>query len=125
MKTVQFSFEKLKVWQAAREIIGSVYKLTGSFPNIEKFGLGDQLRRSVVSIASNIAEGSGRSSIKEKIHFIEMSYGSLMEVYCQLQIAVDLGYISPNAFEALESKIDSISKMLTGLRSVFRKQLTF
>ena len=124
MKTVRFSFEKLEVWQEAREIIIPVYKLIGTFPATERYGLGDQLRRSVVSIASNIAEGSGRSSIKEKIHFIEIPYGSLMEVYCQLVLAVDLGYIKPESLTPIEPKIESIAKKLTGLRASFRKQLT-
>ena len=123
MKT-KFSFVNLEVWQNAREFVVAVYKVISSFPNTEKYGLGDQLRRAAVSIPSNIAEGSGRSSIKEKIHFIEISYGSLMEVYCQLQLAVDLGYIKPEALTTIESKIESIAKKLTGLRAAFRKQLT-
>ena len=124
MKTITFSFEKLEVWAAARELIVVVYKLVRMFPPEERYGLGDQLRRSVVSVASNIAEGSGRGSIKEKIHFIEISYGSLLEVYCQLQIALDLGYIRPEDLITIESKFESISKKLTGLRASFRKQLT-
>ncbi len=81
-----FSFDKLEAYTSSRRLVKDVYDLTGKFPNTEKYGLSDQLRRAVISIPSNIAEGSGRSSIKEKIHFIEIAYGSLMEVYCQLQL---------------------------------------
>ena len=81
-----FSFDKLEAYTSSRGLVKDVYDLTGKFPNTEKYGLSDQLRRAVISIPSNIAEGSGRSSIKEKIHFIEIAYGSLMEVYCQLQL---------------------------------------
>lgn len=89
------------------------------FPNEEKYALCSQLRRSLTSVVSNIAEGSGRSSFKEKIHFLEIAYGSLMESYCQLIIAADLEYIKMEEVETLKPLIDGISKMLIGLRFAY------
>ena len=93
MLETKFSFERLEVWQEARKLVVDAYNLVRKFPKEERYALGDQIRRAVVSIPSNIAEGSGRVSLKEKMHFVEIAYGSLMEVYCQLQIAVDLKFI--------------------------------
>ena len=75
---MDFSFERLAVWQKSRLLVKNIYAITNGFPEREKFGLTDQLRRAAVSISSNLAEGSGRISVKEKIHFCEISYGSLM-----------------------------------------------
>lgn len=94
-----------------------------NFPTCEKFALGDQLRRAVVSVPSNIAEGSGRSSTKEKIHFLEIAYGSLTETLCQLDLASDLGYISEEEFNNEKERINVIGKQLSGLRSSFQKQI--
>ena len=77
------------------------YQLIEKFPKVEKYALCDQLRRACVSVPSNIAEGSGRVSIKEKIHFISIAYGSLMEVYCQLQLAEELQYIHNNNLQEI------------------------
>ena len=85
-----FSFENLRVYQDARQLVVVVYRLSSKFPRTEAFALCQQLQRSIVSVPSNIAEGSGHRSVKEKIHFIEIAYGSLMEAYCQLEIASDL-----------------------------------
>ncbi len=114
MKT--YSFENLDVWKLSRELVVDIYKIQQSFPSIERFGLGNQLRRAAVSIPSNIAEGSSRHSVKEQIHFIDISTGSLMEVYCQLLLALDLNYISTVELECICMKIERIEKMLKGLR---------
>lgn len=79
-----FGFEKLQVWQKARELSVFVYKATKGFPSEEKFGLISQMRRSVVSISSNIAEGTGRHSYKDKARFTEISYGSALELLNQV-----------------------------------------
>ena len=76
----------------------------------------DQLRRAVISIPSNIAEGSGRTSAKDQAHFFEMAFGSLMEVNCQMDIACDLGYIEPIELNQIEELIRKIAAMLSGLR---------
>jgi len=123
MIETKFSFEKLAVWQEARKLVAECYSLVSKFPKEEKYALGDQIRRAVVSIASNIAEGSGRVSLKEKMHFIEIAYGSLMEVYCQLQIACDLKFIHETDLKSIESRFSLVSSMLTALRSAFQKRL--
>jgi four helix bundle protein len=124
MKESNFSFENLKVWQESRKLVSEIYRLVRKFPKEEKFALGDQIRRAVISVPSNIAEGSGRGSLKEQIHFIEIAYGSLMEVYCQLQVASDLSFIQEADLENIKPKVSSIANMLTGLRASLRKRLT-
>ncbi len=118
-----FSFEKLDVYRKARELVKDVYLLQQRFPKEERYELGDQIRRSVVSVTSNIAEGSGRDSYKEKIHFLEIAFGSLMETFSQLQNAQDLGYINVNEVENLRPKFEEVSKMISGLKSSFEKKL--
>ena len=117
-----FSFEKLSVYQRIRLFVKDVYLVQQSFPKEEKFALCDQIRRAAISITSNLAEGSGRDSYKEKIHFINIAYGSLMEVYSQLQLSVDLGYLDKEKYLLLRQDIISISKMLSGLRSSFQQK---
>ena len=117
--TPNFSFEKLHAYQVARLLVKSVYHITEDFPSFEKFGLSSQLQRAVVTIASNIAEGSGRKSIKEKIHFLEIAYGSLLEVYCQLQLAMDLCYICEAKFLELKTTIFELSRLIGGLNASF------
>ena len=94
----QFGFEKLKVWQNSRELIVSVYKITNDFPKEEKYCLADQIRRAVISVASNLAEGSSRISVKDQAHFTNLAYSCLMEVLNQLYISNDLNYISADIF---------------------------
>lgn len=113
---MEYSFEKLNAWKEARKLVVSVYKLLDSFPNFERYALCDQIRRAIVSVPSNLAEGTGRMSPKEKIHFIEISYGSLMEAYNQLIIASDLEYITKKSLDDLKPEIDSVARLLNGLR---------
>ena len=121
---MEFSFEKLNVFQEARVFVTKeVYLLMKKFPVEERYALCDQIRRSVSSIPSNIAEGTSRNSIKEKIHFLEIAYGSLMECFCQLTLACDLGYISPEHLEIARHRVETISKMLSGLKASYAKQL--
>ena len=100
-----------------------IYSLMDKFPKYETYALSDQLRRAVISVPSNIAEGSGRISTKEKIHFLEIAYGSLTETLCQLDIARDLAYISDEEFDNEKDKVNVIGKQLSGLRSSFQKQI--
>lgn len=115
----EFSFEKLIVWQESKQLVKMIYELTATYPNEERYGLTSQIRRAAISVPSNIAEGSGRLSSKEKIRFNEIAYGSLMEVYCQLSISVDLNYISKNQFESLSELFHSISIKLNALKRAF------
>ncbi len=115
----QFSFEKLNVYVVARKLVTGIYRLQKKFPVEEKYALGDQIRRSAVSIVSNIAEGSGRESFKEKVHFLEIAFGSLTESFSQLQIAEDLGYVSKDDIDELRPLFHDTAKMLSGLRNSF------
>ena len=103
-------FTDLVVWQRAMELVKQVYVLSKKFPADERYALTDQLRRAVVSIPSNIAEGSGRSSNADYAHFLSIARGSLYETMTQLRIAVDLGYI-PELSEDINSKIDEVGRM--------------
>jgi len=118
-----FSFENLKVYQLARYLVKDVYLLQNTFPKEERYALGDQVRRAASSITANLAEGSGRQSIKEKIHFIEISFGSMTEVFCELQTACDLNYIKTEQLDALRPQFTEVAKMLSGLRNSLQKQI--
>ena len=93
-----------------------LYALLKKFPREEQYALCDQLRRAVISVPSNIAEGSGRTSSKDQAHFFEMAFGSLMEVNCQIDIAHDLGYITKEEVERVEQRVKAIAALLSGLR---------
>ena len=111
-----FYYRKLLVYQNAMTLLTDIYNLTEKFPNNEMHGLTNQIQRAAVSIPSNIAEGMGRFSIKDRIRFIEISNGSLMEVMCQLEIAHSLGYITSEDLHVQETKIATIAKMILGLK---------
>ena len=123
MTGLVYSFENLNVWQEAKKLVVDVYHLLDNFPTFEKYALCDQIRRAIVSVPSNIAEGSGRKSLKEQIHFLEISYGSLMETYNQLLIAIDLNYITEQSVEVIKSRIDNVAKMINGLSVSYSKKL--
>ena len=114
-KTIMTTFRNLNVYIKSKELVKQIYSLLKKFPREEQYALSDQLRRAVISIPSNIAEGSGRNSQKDQAHFYNIAYGSLMEVLSQLDIACDLGYISQEEFNQLESLINEEAKMLSGL----------
>ena len=120
----KFSFEGLDVYKAARALVRDVYRLQHQFPKYETYALGDQVRRSASSVTSNIAEGSGRNSFKEKSHFIEIAYGSLMEAFSQLQIAQDLGYLTQKDIDEIRPQFIHVAKMLSGLKNYFDNQPT-
>ena len=109
------SFRNLNAYIKAKELVSMVYALIKKFPKEEQYALCDQLRRAVISIPSNIAEGSGRLTTKDQSHFYSIAYGSLMEVLAQLDVACDLGYITTEEFQHLEELIDVEAKLLTGL----------
>jgi four helix bundle protein len=118
-----YSFEKLEVWQLSRKLVGIIYKITDKFPAEEKFGLTNQLRRASVSIASNIAEGSSRNSLKDQVRFIEIAYGSLMEVYTQLCISIDLSYASKEEMQEVNLLIKELSNKLNALSKAYKQQI--
>ena len=117
MGDYSYSFEKLDVWQESRKLVKIVYELISKFPDVERFGLCNQIRRAVISIPSNIAEGSGKKSSKEQVHFLEIAYGSLMEVYCQIILSKDLEFLSEEQFRIVKQQIDIVAKLLSGLKN--------
>ena len=110
-------FQNLIVYQQAKELVKLVYAQIKKFPSDERYALCDQLRRSVISIPSNIAEGMGRIAEKEQGHFINIAFGSLMEVLAQIDIAKDLDYITNEEYKQVESLVNEIGKMLSSLRA--------
>ena len=111
-----FFYKKLIAYQKAKAFTTYVYSLVIKFPSYETYAMSDQLRRAALSIPSNIAEGMGRMTIKERIRFLEFSYGSLTEVTCQLDIAQSLGYISEEELTKAEDMSIEIGKLMSGLR---------
>lgn len=112
----EFFYRKLSVYQKAMDLVVDIYKLLKKFPLEERYALCDQIRRASISVPSNIAEGMGRFSDKEKIHFLEISNGSLMETMCQLEIGKQLGYLSQEDYQRVEADITEIACMLSSLR---------
>ena len=112
-----FGFEKLAVWKEARILTVLIYQLTEKFPDKEKFGLTNQMRRASVSIGANIAEGSSRFSAKEQAHFYSISYGSLMELMSHSFTALDLKYLHEEVFEKLKNMVQPLSLKINNLRN--------
>ena len=111
-----FNFEKLDVWHKAIDFANQVYVLTRTFPENERFGLTNQMRRAAVSISSNIAEGSSRASKNDYARFIEIAAGSLYEVISQANISKRQGFLSEASFATLYAAAEEQSKMLSGLK---------
>lgn len=118
-----FTYRKLNVYQLSKTLVKDIYGMTAEFPVNEKYALSDQMRRAVVSIPSNIAEGTSKTSPKEQYHFLEISYGSLMELMCQTEIAFDLCYISKDQFCQIEEEIGNIYKMLLSMQASLKSRL--
>lgn len=117
-----FSFEKLDVWQRARNLCQIIYQISRAFPQEERFGATQQIRRSALSITCNLAEGSSRHKPVEKARFTEIAYGSLLETLNILLVAVDLHFISEDAFNEVRPLIEEISNKLNRLRESQLKQ---
>ena len=118
--------QRLDAWKKGIEFTVRIYAATENFPKHELFGITSQLRRASVSIPNNIAEGAGRNTSKEFLHFLFISRGSLSEVDTLLIIAKRLKYISPETYEELNRLLDFISKLLSGLiNSVKAKVMKF
>ena len=115
-----FGYRKLIAYQKAKEVVKRTYKLLKKFPAEERYAMSDQLRRASVSITSNIAEGINRYLIKEKSHFIEMAYGSLMEVSSQIEIAEDIGYITTEDRINMDELIREEARLLSGLQNSYK-----
>lgn len=120
-KKMAESFKNLKVWNNSVALATIIYKLTKKYPKDEVFGIISQLRRAVVSISSNIAEGSSRKSGKDYCRFIDISIGSLNEVESLIQISLNLGYISENDFSTIQTEVNKLGLLLGGFRKYLIK----
>ena len=115
-----FGYRKLIAYQKAKEVVKRTYKLLKKFPAEERYAMCDQLRRASLSVTSNIAEGVNRFSIKDKAHFIEIAYGSLMEVSSQFEIAEELDYITTNDRLNMDQLIEETARLLSGLLNSYK-----
>jgi len=109
-------FKNLKIWQKGIDLVVDIYKTSQNFPTEELYGLTSQMRRSAVSIPSNIAEGSGRNSDKDFSRFLDISLGSLFELETQIIIAHKLSFINDEKFNELIHDVQEEQKMITGLQ---------
>ena len=116
MESYKFPYEKLEVWQDARQLVKKIYAITRRFPSDEKFGIVSQINRAAVSVASNLAEGSSRTSLKDQAHFTQLAYSSLMELTCQLNLTCDLGLIDETKFQEMRRTLSVIANKLNALR---------
>ena len=116
------SYRDLQVWQKARILVADIYRLTQSFPRDEQYGFTSQLRRAIVSVPSNIAEGGSKRSTKEFLRFLNIAYGSLSEVETQLYLAQDLNYAAD--IEPLLEKTSELGKMLNALMNRLEHKIT-
>lgn len=109
------TYRELIVWQKSMVLVNEIYKVSRSFPNDENFGLTSQLRRSAVSVPSNVAEGYGRNSLNDYIRFLNISVGSLYEMKTQIEIAFNLKYVGKSNFEELHNNTKEIERMMSSL----------
>jgi four helix bundle protein len=111
----QYAFEKLRVWQSARQLAKAIYLTTSKFPSKEIYGLTSQCNRAAVSVAANLAEGSSRQSRKDQAHFSEIAYSSLTELACLLVLCNDVGVLSEDSEQNLRGAIEDVSAQLNAL----------
>lgn len=115
------TYRELLVWQKAKALAVHIYRATEQFPKAETYGLTSQIRRAAVSVASNIAEGQGRLTSGEFLHFLGQARGSLLELDTQIAIALDLMYFKPDQYEILDSEIYQVLGLLSRLIESLRK----
>lgn len=113
----KFGFEKLEVWQSAMDLSKFVYSITEKFPQSELYNLTSQMRRAAISIPSNIAEGSCKSSLKEQAKFSEIAFGSLMELLCQLILSNEQNYLHANNYSLCREKVEQLSRQLNAYKN--------
>lgn len=114
-KPREFSFERLNAWKESRVLCKMVYSLTSNFPKNETFGLASQSRRAAVSVSANLTEGSYRKTKKDRYHFYQMSYSSLMELLNLVILGSDMNYVNSNELDQIRKRIESVSALLNGL----------
>ena len=123
MGDIVFRFQKLEIYDLALDIVKDSYSLTKVFPVEERFALVTQMNRAAVSVPSNIAEGISRGSRRDQIHFLNISYGSLMEFACQSDISYMLGYITDTQRKKISAKINNLAVKINNFISYIRKEL--
>ena len=111
-----FYYRNVDAYKLAKEFANIIYRLLQKFPPEERFALVDQMRRSAISVPANIAEGLGRFSIKERIHFLDIAYGSLTEALCETEIAHDNQYITSEEFANIDNLATRVSMTIYGLK---------
>ena len=115
-----FAYRRLIAYQKAKEIVKRTYKFLKKFPAEERYALCDQLRRTSVSITSNVAAGINRFSVKDKAHFIEIAFGSMMELSSQMEIAEELGYITTEERISMDVLVEEEARLLSGLQNSYK-----
>lgn len=123
MGDIVFRFQKLDIYELALDLVKDSYSLTRTFPAEERFALVPQMNRAVVSVPSNIAEGISRGTRKDQVHFLNISYGSLMELACQSDISCMLGYITDRQRKELSAKINNLAIKINNFVSYIRKEI--
>ena len=123
MGDIVFRFQKLDIYDLALDLVKDSYSLTRTFPAEERFALVPQMNRAVVSVPSNIAEGISRGTRKDQVHFLNISYGSLMELACQSDISCMLGYITDRQRKELSAKINNLAIKINNFVSYIRKEI--
>lgn len=118
-----FGFEKLEVWQKSIDFCRLVYSVSQEFPKEEIYGLSCQIKRAVISISSNIAEGSSKNSLKDQVKFSEIAYGSLMEVFSQLILAKKLGYLSEEIYTKCRNEAEILSRLINAYKNLQVRRL--
>ena len=114
------NFKNLQIWKRSRVLVKAIYLMTRTFPSEEKFGLISQMNRAVVSVPSNIAEGSGRGTVKELHHFLNIAIGSLCELETQTYLAADLEFITEQKMERAIKEITEIRRMVIGYQKTLK-----
>ena len=116
-------YRDLIVWQKAMDLVETVYRTTAAFPKEELYGLTSQLRRAAVSIPSNIAEGNGRNTTRDYLHFLSTAYGSVKEMETQVLIAERLEYIDSTHCSKLVKNTNEIARLISGLVNSLGKRI--
>jgi len=114
---MKFAFEDLIVWQKSVSMVKDIYKLSNTFPKDEKYGIVSQIRRSALSVSSNLAEGSGKMTTKDKANYTSIAFGSLMETMNLLIISKEVEFIDATILDKFRTQIAEIARMLTSLRT--------
>jgi len=122
MNVIQ-KYTDLEVWLKSRELTNSIYTISKSFPEAERFGLTNQMRRCAVSVPSNIAEGCGRSSFKETVHFLYIARGSLYELETQLYLSLAQKFISNDMSQELQDNVITCKKLLNGFINYYKSKI--